>query len=100
LQNRLLASELSEAGDMEKSIFSANYDAFLALLREERTRAGLTQEQLAERIGQDQSFVSKCERGERRLDFVEVMAFCEAMGVGFSNFATRFEQAIRSRKVT
>ncbi len=87
-----------DSGDMEKSIFSANYDVFLALLREERKRAALTQEQLAERIGQDQSFVSKCERGERRLDFVEVMAFCDAMGVDFSAFATRYQQALRSRK--
>ncbi len=85
---------------MEKTIFSANYDVFLALLREERKRAGLTQEQLAERIGQDQSFISKCERGERRLDFVEVMAFCEAMGVGFTDFTTRFEQALRPGKAT
>ena len=83
---------------MEKSIFSANYDTFLALLRKERKRAELTQEQIAERIGQDQSFVSKCERGERRLDFVEVMAFCQAIGISFLDFATRFEQATRSRK--
>jgi transcriptional regulator with XRE-family HTH domain len=83
---------------MEKSIFSTNYETFLELLRQERKAAGLTQEQIAERLGQDQSFVSKCERGERRLDFVEVLAFCEAIGVNFSDFAGRYEKAVKPRK--
>lgn len=80
---------------MEKSAFSNEYRVFLQLLREARTVAGVTQEQLAERIGNTQSFVSKCERGERRLDFVEARAFCEAIGVSFSKFARDFDQALR-----
>ncbi len=79
---------------MEKSTFSKDYLVFLQLLRDARIAAGVTQEQLAERIGNTQSFVSKCERGERRLDFVEVRAFCEAIGISFSKFARDFEQSV------
>ncbi|HUN80509.1 MAG TPA: helix-turn-helix transcriptional regulator [Phycisphaerae bacterium] len=50
---------------MEKSVFSKDYRVFLRHLREARENAGLTQEQLADRLGQTQSFVSKCERGEQ-----------------------------------
>ena len=61
---------------MKKSLFSADYAVFLRLLREARDDAGLTQEELGARLGQTQSFVSKCERGERRLDIVEARARC------------------------
>ena len=57
---------------MDKSIYSAHYTLFLELLRDARQRAGLTQEEVALHLGNTQSFVSKCERGERRLDIVEV----------------------------
>lgn len=81
---------------MEKSIFSRDYEVLLRLLREERKRSGLTQAELAERLGLDQSTVSKCERGERRLDLVEVMAFCEAMGVSFTGFVARFADTVKA----
>ncbi|GAB4287626.1 MAG: hypothetical protein Fur0025_21220 [Oscillatoriaceae cyanobacterium] len=57
---------------MEKSIFTQEYGIFLSHLRSARKGAGLTQEQVADRLGQTQSFVSKCERGERRIDVVEL----------------------------
>ena len=79
---------------MEKSIFSEEYAVFLRVLRETRTAAGVTQEQLAQRIGNTQSFVSKCERGERRLDLVEVRAFCRAIGIPFTRFVRDFESAL------
>lgn len=79
---------------MEKSTFSDEYAVFLRLLRQSRTAAGVTQEQLAERIGNTQSFVSKCERGERRLDIVEVRAFCRAIGVPFGRFILDFDKAV------
>lgn len=55
----------------------------------------MTQVQLAGRLGQTQSFVSKCERGERRLDLVEGRAFCVAMGVSFPTFVTEFDREVR-----
>ena len=83
---------------MEKSIYSQDYAVFLRLLKEAREQAGTTQEQLAARLGQTQSFISKCERGERRLDVVEAGTFCMALGIslsdlGFSASPERFPAA-------
>lgn len=61
------------------------------LLRTIRTEKGLRQVDLAERLGQPQSFVSKYESGERRLDFVEVVQVCEALGISLADFVRRFE---------
>ena len=81
---------------MQKSIHSREYRVFCELLREARERGGLTQEELAARLGESQTFVSKCERGERRLDLVETWRFCEAMGASFRGFAVRLDKALRS----
>jgi transcriptional regulator with XRE-family HTH domain len=48
------------------------YRRFLARLVEARREAGLTQVEVADRLGKARSFVSKCELGERRVDFVEL----------------------------
>ena len=63
---------------MSKSVFTSQYDSLRALLVESRKGAGMTQSKLAECLGKPQSFVSKYERGERRLDVVEFLhvAFC------------------------
>ena len=79
---------------MDKSIFSRDYEVFVGRLRDARRALGLTQAQVAERLGQTQSFVSKCERGERRLDLVETRAFCVAMGVSFPEFVAVFDAEI------
>ena len=79
---------------MEKSITSAEYAVFLRLLRQARQRAGLTQIDMAERIGEAQTFVSKCERGERRLDVLELRSFCTAMNLPLEQFARELEAAL------
>ena len=79
---------------MDKSIYSAEYLVFLKSLRSTRKRAGLTQQQFANRIGETQSFVSKCERGERRIDLVELRTMCRALGVRLPAFIERFERAV------
>lgn len=77
-----------------KSVFQVEYDVFRAFLRRTRQAAGLTQVELAGRLGQTQSFISKCERGERRLDVVELRAFCLAMGIPLLEFVAGLEEAI------
>jgi transcriptional regulator with XRE-family HTH domain len=64
---------------VDKSIYSAEYQRLCALLRELRHEAGLTQVQVAERLDEPQSFVSKYEAGERRLDVVELHHVAEAV---------------------
>jgi transcriptional regulator with XRE-family HTH domain len=63
----------------------------LDLLRAVRTEAGLRQEDLAVRIGRRQAYVSKYELGERRLDLLELIAVCDALGISLSDFVRRFE---------
>lgn len=57
------------------------YKRFYELLVEVRKAADLTQAELAERLGRPQSFVSKFERGERRLDVIEFAVVAKALGV-------------------
>ena len=54
---------------------SAAYRLFLMRLREARLAAGLTQVQVSTKLRRPQSFVSKCESGERRVDVVELQEF-------------------------
>jgi transcriptional regulator with XRE-family HTH domain len=79
---------------MDKSPFSKEYKLFLVSLRNARKKARLTQEGLAESLGETQSFISKVERGERRLDVVELRAFCRALKVPFPNFINKLHRAI------
>lgn len=83
---------------MQKSIYSQEYRVFLGELRAARERAGMTQEALAKRLGQTQTFVSKCERGERRLDVVELRAFCAALGISLPAFLSNVERALTKRR--
>lgn len=52
--------------------------------------ANLTQSQLADKIGQTQSYVSKYENGEQRLDLIELESVCKAVGVSLINFVERY----------
>lgn len=62
-----------------------------ALLRQVRSEAGLRQADLAKRLGQPQSFVSKYESGERRLDILELRDVCRAVGIPLKEFVRRLE---------
>lgn len=81
---------------MEKSIYTREYTAFLRLLRQVREGAGLTQVGLAAALKRSQSFVSKVERGETRLDIVQLRTVLATMGVGLPEFARRLERAIKA----
>lgn len=70
--------------------------AMLQLLRQIRQEAGLRQEDLAERLGRPQSFVSKYETGERGLDVLELYEVCAACGITLARFAGRLERLARS----
>jgi transcriptional regulator with XRE-family HTH domain len=65
-------------------------DIFRDLLKELRLAKDLTQTQVAERLRLPQSYVSKYETGERRLDFVETVFVCEALGTSLQEFAAAF----------
>lgn len=77
---------------MGKSIGTPEQKRLLALLRQIRLDAGLRQVDLAERLGQPQSFVSKYESGERRLDLLELRHICKAVGISLAKFVKMFDQ--------
>lgn len=62
-----------------KSLRSPDHLHLIALLVAAREKAGLTQQQLADRLDRHQSFVAKYEGGERRIDVVEFLAIAEAL---------------------
>jgi len=66
---------------MAQSTHNPDYRLLLTVLKAARKHAGVSQVDLAERLGNTQTFVSKCERGERRIDAVELVEFAEALGV-------------------
>ena len=79
---------------MGKSIHTPEYALLLGLIREAREAAGLTQVELARILGQSQSFVSKMEVGERRIDVIQLRTVCLALGVSLTDFIQRFEERI------
>jgi transcriptional regulator with XRE-family HTH domain len=65
--------------------------ALKELLRDLRLEANLRQEDVAERLHVPQSFVSKYESGERRLDVLEIRSLCRVFGVTLLDFVSRLE---------
>lgn len=65
---------------MPKTIFGGEHRHLVAVLVEARQASGLTQAELAARVGKDQSFVSIIERGQRRVDVLEFVALARATG--------------------
>lgn len=63
---------------MKKSVWQEKYKTLAIELGEIRKSLGLTQSQLAKKLDKPQSYVSKYESGDRYLDFIEVLAVCEA----------------------
>lgn len=72
--------------------YSPRYGRFRALLRKVREEAGLSQTVLAKRLGKTQTFVSKSELGERRIDFLETVDFCAACLMPVGQFVERLDK--------
>lgn len=66
---------------MPKSVYTVAYGRMLARLVEARRSAGLNQVELAEKLGRPQSFVSKIEKGDRRIDVLELIAICNHLRI-------------------
>jgi transcriptional regulator with XRE-family HTH domain len=73
---------------------SADKETLRSLLRDIRQRVGIRQSDLAERLGLPQSFVSKYESGERRLDILELRLVCQALGLSMSQFVQELEKTL------
>ncbi len=63
-----------------------------------RVGSGLRQMDLAEKLKVPQSFISKIESGERRIDLVELKEICEALGSNLNEFIIEFEKVLNESK--
>ena len=83
-----------------KSIHNLAYQQLLALLREKRTGLGVTQEELARRLGVRQGIISKIETHERRIDLLELRAICSALGISFVDFVRQIDDCLTNNEQT
>ncbi len=60
---------------MSKSVYTKGYREIIERLKKARIQAGLAQHEVAKKLGKPQSYISKIESGERRLDVVEIKKF-------------------------
>src|ERR1044072_6705615 len=81
---------------VKKNIRLNQQKKLLVLLRGVRVEAGLTQSELASRLGTDQTFISKYESGERRLDILELREVCQVIGIDFIAFIRRLDKDLNS----
>ena len=73
----------------KKSKFTKPYAKVLEVLREVRLEAALTQTEAGNAFGAHASYISKCESGERRIDVIELAAFCWLYNVPLDQFLKR-----------
>ena len=76
---------------MTKSVFTDRYRLFLHLLIQERRNKNITQVQLAQMLKKPQSYVSKYENGERRLDVIEFLNIADYIGIDASDFIKKLK---------
>jgi len=77
-----------------KTRYTVAEDIFRNLLKETRVAKNLTQADVAKSLGLPQSYVSKYESGERRLDFIETTLVCEALGMSIEDFAAAYSDRL------
>lgn len=71
---------------MQKTIYSERHKTIVARLRQARIEAGFKQVDAAKKLRKQQSYVSRCESGEHRLDVVELEAFAHLYGKSLAFF--------------
>ena len=85
-------------GWMEKSIYTNEYAVVLRVLKQARKEAGITQVQLAKKLRLTQSLLSKMERGECRLDIVQLRSICKILGLTRPQFVQRLEDELAKHR--
>lgn len=74
----------------EKTLYRADYQAFIAHLKKCRKEAGITQKMLGKMLGQDQTFVSKYETHVRCIDLFETIDICKCLKIPFDEIERLF----------
>jgi transcriptional regulator with XRE-family HTH domain len=80
---------------MRKTGYEDAYRELREILISARRAAGWSQQKLADKLGRAQTFVSKIELGERRLDLVELLVWADALDVDARAMVERLQKRIR-----
>lgn len=83
---------------MISRIRKSEYLALARLLKEARQRSGLTQRDVADQLRVPQSFVSKYESGERRLDLLELRRICAVLNTALLELVGKVESTLDGTK--
>lgn len=84
---------------MAKHLRDREHRTLIRLLRQVREEKKIRQVDLAKMVERPQSYVSKYENGERRLDFLEIRDICLAVKIDLPTFIRRFEAKLKQRRV-
>jgi transcriptional regulator with XRE-family HTH domain len=77
---------------MTASVFTKEYKIFRVLLQKHRLKMSITQKEVARHLKRPQSFVSKYESGERRLDVIEFLAIAEFLNIDLVSFLNSMKE--------
>lgn len=80
---------------MKKTLNTLEHKVLLDQLYRLRLSSGMRQSDLAEKLDAPQSFISKIESGERRIDLMELREICLALGSNLEEFIGQFEKALK-----
>ncbi len=80
---------------MSNRLWDKKQNAFREAIKEIRTNIDLKQTQLAKKLRKPQSYVSKYERGERKLDFIEVLDICKVCDVSIDEFVSIYSRNVK-----
>lgn len=81
---------------MANRLWDSRREALQQLLKSLRAEAGVTQQELSVMLGKPQSYVSKYESGERRVDFIEVLEICDALGIEPEHFVNLYRGKVHA----
>lgn len=77
---------------MRKDRATRDRERLAAILRELRVKANMRQVDMAGKLDEPQSYVSRYESGEQRLDLIELRRICIVLGVSIADLVERFER--------
>ncbi len=80
-----------------KSVHHPAYQVLIDCLKEVRVKSELTQAELGSRIGMDQTYISKYENKERRIDLIELQIICQALNISLVDFVHEFEKRLKEQ---
>lgn len=81
---------------MNKQLYNRRWKYFREVLKKERKSHKITQKDLAQKLCVKQSYISKTEIGDRRLDVIELLELCDLMGLTLTDFVFRMEGRLLS----